>query len=171
MKKVFLILIIGLAGNSIFAQKEFVTAWYQIVPGAQIAIIQGTSNDGLDSNSWDVKKYREGEILLAFALTSDVYYCFDPEGRMVKVRGKTSLRKILISGQPGYIEKDFKVNDKVTLLGKQTIWVSGINLQTKRAMILLKDGSKASVDLTGLKFYTKWFDFISMGRPYVEAKP
>lgn len=171
MKKSVLILILIIAGSRIFAQKEFTTAWYQIVTGAQIAIIQGTSNDGLDSNGWDVKTYKEGEILLAFALTNDVYYCFDPEGRMVKVKGKSSLRKILYSGQPGYIDKDFKVNDKITLYGKQTIWISVINLQAKRAMILLKDGTKAGVDMTGLKFYTRWFDYISMGRPYVVAKP
>jgi hypothetical protein len=171
MKKFFLLLILLITGCSIYAQKEFTTAWYQIVPGAQIAIIQGTSNDGLDSNSWDVKKYKEGEILLAFAFTNDIYYCFDPEGRMVKVKGKNSLRKILYTGQPGYIDNDFRVNDKITLYGKQTIWISAVNLQAKRAMILLKDGTKAGVDMAGLKFYTKWFDYISIGRPYEEAKP
>ena len=172
MKKSILLLILLFTGSCIYAQKEFSTGWCQIVAGAQIAIIQGTSNDnGIDSNSWDVKTYKEGEILLAFAYSNDVYYCFDPVGRMVKVKGKSSLRKILYTGQPGYIDKDFRVNDKVTLYGKQTIWISAVNLQAQRAMILLKDGTKAGVDMPGLKFYTRWFDNISIGRPFVVAKP
>lgn len=171
MKKSAILVILLLFGSRIFAQKELAVAWYQIAPGAQVAIIQGNSNDGQDSNSWELKSYKEGEILLAFALTNDVYYCFDPEGRMVKVKGKAGLRKIIVSGQPGYIENDFRVNDKVTLYGKQTIWVSAIDMQAKRAMILLKDGTKAGVSTLGLKLYTRWFDLISMGRPFVIAKP
>ena len=171
MKKPAIILILFILGCRIYAQKDLAAAWYQIAPGAQVAIIQGTSNDGLDSNSWDTKSYKEGEILLAFSFVNDIYYCFDPEGRMVKVKGKTGLRKIIVPGQPGYIERDFKVNDKVTLIGPQTVWISAIDMQAKRAMILLKDGTKASVDITGLKLYTKWFDFISIGRPFVIAKP
>ena len=171
MKKSAILLILLIFGCKILAQPSFTTSWYQISPGAQVAIIQGTSNDGVDSNSWDVKTYKEGEILLAFAFTNDVYYCFDPEGRMVKVKGKAGLRKILITGQPGYIEKDFKVNDKITLYGKQSIWISAIDMQAKRAMILLKDGTKAGVNVPGLKLYTKWFDLISIGRPFEVAKP
>ena len=171
MKKSVIIIILLIFGCRVFAQKDLATAWYQITPGAQVAIIQGTSNDLLDSNSWDTKTYKEGEILLVFAFVNDVYYCFDPEGRMVKVKGKTGLRKIIVPGQPGYIERDFKVNDKVTLNGSRTVWISAMDMQGKRAMILLNDGTKAGVDITGLKLYTKWFDFISLGRPYVVAKP
>lgn len=171
MKKSAILLILLIFGSRVFAQKDLTAAWYYIAPGAQVAVIQGTSNDGLDSNSWDVKSYKEGEILLAFAFVNDVYYCFDPEGRMVKVKGKAGLRKILIPGQPGYIEKDFKVNDKVTLYGKQTVWISVTNMPSNRAMIMLKDGTKAGVDMPGLKFYTRWFDFISIGRPFVVIQP
>jgi hypothetical protein len=171
MKKLFMILFLLVAGSSSHAQKEFTAAWYQIIPGAQIAILQGNSNEPADSNSWDVKRYKEGEILLAFAFSNNDYYCFDPEGRMVKVKGKSSLRKIVYSGQPGYIEKDFRVNDKITLYGKQTLWINGINLPGNRAMILLKDGTRAGVDMDGLKTYTRWYDYMSIGRPYVVAKP
>ena len=171
MKKLVVLIVLLIIGSKIFAQKDFDAAWYQITPGTQVAIIQGTSNDGLDSNSWDTKTYKEGEILLAFAFANEVYYCFDPEGRMVKVKGKAGLRKIQITGQPGYIERDFRVNDKITLYGQQTVWISAINTEAKRANILLKDGTKASVDIMGLKFYTKWFDYISVGRPFVVAKP
>jgi hypothetical protein len=171
MKKSVIFIILIIIGCSIYAQKDFTAAWYQITPGAQAAIIQGNSNDLPDSNSWDTKTYKEGEILLAFAFVNDLYYCFDPEGRMVKVKGKTGLRKIQGAGQPGYIENDYRVNDKVTLHGPRTVWISAIDMQSKRAMILLNDGTKAGVDVAGLKLYTKWFDFISMGRPFVIAKP
>jgi hypothetical protein len=171
MKKTVLLLILLIFVSRIFAQKDLVPSWYQITRGAQVAIIQGTSNDGLDSNSWDVKSYREGEILLAYAYLNDVYYCFDPEGRMVKVKGKTGLKKIMIPGKPGYFEKEYTVNDKITLYGKQAIWITSMDLKTKRAIILLKDGTKTGVEITGLKLYTKWFDFLSVGRPFIVAKP
>jgi hypothetical protein len=171
MKNSALLIILLIFGSSMYAQTTFTTAWYQINPGAQVAVIQGTSNDGLDSNGWDVKTYREGEILLAFAFTNDTYFCFDPEGRMVKVKGKAGLKKILITGQPGYIEKDFTVNDKITLYGKQTLWIASIDFYAKKAMILMKDGTKASTKTDGLKLYTKWFDFLSVGRPFIVAKP
>jgi hypothetical protein len=153
MKKIILSLSIVLfVALSSFGQTEaFSTGWYMVKSGAQLKVVQGNSDDAYNKTDWTTISYSANEVLIAFNFQKDKYYCYDPEGRVVIVKGKASLQKIDVVGRPGHIIEEVKLG---------LVWLTGFNAATKTATILLADGQKMEIPQSSIQDLKEYFDLM-----------
>jgi hypothetical protein len=162
MKKIVLTFsIVLLAVLSSFAQSEaFTTGWYVVKSGAQVKVIQGNTDDAHDNVDWAQITYSANEVLIAFNFAKDKYYCYDPNGRIVIVKGKVSLQKIETPGRPGHIIEAVKLGLDHSLPAGSNVWLTGFNAATKTATILLADGQKAEIPQSSIEDLKEYFDLM-----------
>jgi hypothetical protein len=162
MKKKFLSLSIALfVVLSTFGQTEtFSTGWYMVKSGAQVKVVQGNSSDAHNERDWTIISYSANEVLIAFNFQKDKYYCYDPEGRVVIVKGKASLQKIDAAGRPGHILENVKLGLDHTLETGNNVWLTGFNPAAKSATILLSDGQKAEIPQSSIQDLKEYFDIM-----------
>ncbi|HBX52875.1 MAG TPA: hypothetical protein DEH02_17560 [Bacteroidales bacterium] len=142
-----------------FSQTEaFTTGWYQVLTGAQVKVIQGNSYDTQNKVDWTGINYASSEVLLVFNFSKDIYYCYDPDGRLVLVKGKASLKKIEIPGRPARITQEVKIGLDISLSSGNNVWLTGFNAANKTAQILLQDGSKVDVPQESITDLKDFFD-------------
>lgn len=144
VKFITLILVLFFSANA-KSQVDTSVGWYQILPEAQVKVILGNSSD--NSNKIDISSitYSVNEVLLVFAFSKDVYYCYDPDGRMVLIKGKASLKRITLVGRPVTIISEVSIGLETKLKVGNNVWLIGFNSANKTATILLADGTKADV--------------------------
>lgn len=146
---------------SSFAQTEaFTPGWYMVKSGAQVQVIQGNSDDELYEVDWTQISYSANEVLLVFDFTKDKYYCFDPQGRVVMVKGKTSLEKIETIGRAVPIIKGVKISNDLRLGIGNNVWLVELNAATKTATILLADGQKVEIPQSCIQDLKEYYDII-----------
>lgn len=154
-----ILFIFSLAIISTFnAQTEpFQPGWYMVKSGAQLKVVQGNSDDieyretRLD---WKDLTYDENEVLLVFNYSKDKYYCYDPEGRVVLVKGSESLKKIDIAGRPGQIVDEsgsVQIGLDMSLNSGNNVWITGFNPATKTVIVLLVDGQKVEIPQSSIQ--------------------
>jgi hypothetical protein len=162
MKKIILSLSIVLfVALSSFGQTEaFSTGWYMVKSGAQLKVVQGNSDDAYNKTDWTTISYSANEVLIAFNFQKDKYYCYDPEGRVVIVKGKASLQKIDVVGRPGHIIEEVKLGLDHTLVVGNNVWLTGFNAATKTATILLADGQKMEIPQSSIQDLKEYFDLM-----------
>lgn len=172
MKKLFILfLIVFVASSSINAQTEvFAAGWHIVKSGAQVKVIQGNSNDAYNSTDWHLISYGHNEVLLAFSFSKDKYYCYDPEGRIVIVKGKESLQKIDVAGRPGHIIEEVKLGLDASLNNGNNVWLTGFNPTTKTATILLADGQKAEIPQSSIQDLKEFFDIMDRSIEWITVE-
>jgi len=99
--------------------------------------------------------------LLVFNFSKDIYYCYDPDGRLVLVKGKASLKKIDVPGRPAKIKEAVKVGLDVVLKADNNVWLVGYNSTDNTAQVLLQDGTKVSIPTSKIDDLKEVFDYIS----------
>lgn len=162
MKKIFITLfIVYITTLSVKSQTEvFSPGWHIVKSGAQLKVVQGNSSDAFNNADWHLVNYSHNEVLLAFNFSKDKYYCYDPDGRIVIVKGKASLQKIDVVGRPAYIIEDVKLGLDATLHSGNNVWLTGFNATTKTATILLVDGQKAEIPQSSIIDLKDHFDMM-----------
>jgi len=162
MKKIlFTLSLIAVFAFTTFAQTEvFQPGWYLVKSGAQVKVIQGNSEDATLEKDWTLISYSANEVLLVFNFSKDKYYCYDPDGRIVMVKGKTSLEKIDAPGRPGRIIEEVKLNLDQTLDVDNNVWLTGFNASTKTANILLSNGQKAEIPQSSIQDLKEYYDLM-----------
>lgn len=146
---------------SIKSQTEtFSPGWYIVKTGAQVKVIQGNSMDVIRETDWHQISYGHNEVLLVFNFSKDKYYCYDAEGRIVLVKGKTDLQKIEVVGRPGFITEDVQLNLDASLHPGNHVWITGFNASIKTASILLADGQKAEIPQNSIEDLKVHFDLM-----------
>lgn len=165
MKKLILTFSIVLfAALSSFAQTDaFSTGWYMVKSGAQLKVIQGNSDDAhnqTDTTGNPAYSYSANEVLIVFNFSKDKYYCYDPNGRIVMVKGKASLQKIDVAGRPGHIKERVNLGLDHSLSKDNNVWLTGYNAATKTATILLADGQKADIPQDSIEDLKVYFDLM-----------
>ena len=160
MKRSFYLgLLFLLITNFSFTQTDVFTAgWYQVLSNAQVKVITGNSSDAVNEVIFSDITYNANEVLLVFNFSKDVYYCYDPEGRLVLVKGKGSLKKIESIGRPGYVLEEVKIGLDITLVEGNNVWIVGYNASDKTTQVLLNDGSKVSIPQSSIEDLKDWFD-------------
>lgn len=142
------------------AQDVFTTGWYMVKSGAQVKVVQGNSDDANDEFDWTTINYSANEVLIAFNFQKDKYYCYDPEGRVVLVKGKASLQKIEVTGRPVHVLEDVKIGLDAGLQRGNNVWLTGFNAANKTAMILLSDGQNAEIPQSSIQDLKDYFDIL-----------
>lgn len=162
MKKLFLTLLIAFVCKlSVNSQTDlFTPGWHIVKTGAQVKVVQGNSKDTHDKLDWHLLSYGHNEVLLVFNFSKDKYYCFDPEGRIVIVKGKAFLQKIDMAGRAAHIIEEVKLGLDATLSVGNNVWLTGFNSTTKTATILLSDGQKADVPQSSIQDLKEYFDIM-----------
>ena len=162
MKKIiFTLSLIAVFAITAFAQTEvFQPGWHMVKIGAQVKVVQGNSDDATLETDWTLISYSANEVLLAFNFSKDKYYCYDPEGRIVMVKGKASLDKIDVPGRPGHIIEDVKLNLDQSLVVGNNVWLTGFNATTKTANILLTNGQKAEIPQSSIQDLKEYHDLM-----------
>jgi len=146
---------------SAFSQTDvFSPGWFILKSGAMVKVIQGNSDDAHNQTDWSQISYSANEVLLAFNFSKDKFYCYDPEGRVVIVKGKTNLKKIEIAGRPAHITEEVKLGLDHTLTIGNNVWLTAFNAATKTATILLADGQKAEVPQSSIQDLKEYFDIM-----------
>ncbi len=134
--------------------------WYMVKSGAQVKVIQGNSDDAYGKVDWSQITYSANEVLIVFNFARDKYYCYDPNGRIVLVKGKASLQKIDAPGRPGHINEEVKLGLDHSLRRGNNVWLTGFNPTTKTAIILLADGQKAEIPQSSIQDLKEYFDMM-----------
>lgn len=163
MKKLILSLslVLFIALNSFSQTEGFSTGWYIVKSGATTGVIKGNSADVSNKVDWKKIGYSVNEVLLAFDFSKDIYYCYDPDGRVVLVKGKASLQKITVPGRPGNITEDVKLGLDLTLHNGNNVWLTDFNAAAKTATILLVDGNKVDIPQTSIRDNKDYFDSLT----------
>lgn len=143
MKKTITLIIVAifLAMQTKSQTTEITHGWYQVLSGAQVKVIQGNSDDVSLKTDWSAISFSANEVLLVFNFSKDKYYCYDPEGRIVIVKGKAGLKPITATGRPGHILQEVKIGLDLVLNVGNNVWLVGFNAANKTAKILMADGS------------------------------
>jgi hypothetical protein len=158
-RSIYLGLFFLLITNFSFTQSDVFTAgWYQVLTNAQVKVIKGNSTDVVNDVMFSNITYNANEVLLVFNFSKDIYYCHDPEGRLVLVKGKLALKKIDTIGRPGYILEEVKIGLDISLVQGNNVWIIGYNASDKTTQILLNDGSKVSIPQNSIQDLKEWFD-------------
>lgn len=162
MKKIFIaVCIIFVATTSVLGQTElFSPGWYLVKAGAQVKVVQGNSSDEQNKVDWHEISYSHNEVLLVFNFSKDKYYCHDPEGRVVIVKGQNSLQKITVNGRPVLITEDVNLGLDTKLHYGNNVWLTGFNATTKTAIILLENGQKTEIPQTSIQDLKEYFDLM-----------
>jgi hypothetical protein len=162
MKKIILTLsIVIFTSLSSFAQTDTISlGWYMVKSGAQVKVIQGNSDDVIRKIDWSNITYAANEVLIVFLFAKNNYYCYDPNGRIVMVKGKASLQKIDSKGRPGHINEHVKIGLDHSLSQGNNVWLTGFNPATKTATILLADGQKVDISQSSIQDLKEYFDMM-----------
>jgi hypothetical protein len=154
MKTKFLlipVIIFFMFSAQIFSQAiTFKTSWYHVLSGAKIKVVKPNSADISSKKNLSVINYGDNEVLLAFYFEDDKYYCFDPDARIVIVKGAASLKKIETAGRAVKISTSVIVNSSVTLGVGNNVWLVGYNSDETKAKILLNDGITYEIPATSI---------------------
>ena len=146
---------------SALAQTEtFSPGWYLVKSGAQVKVVKGNSDDAHNETDWTQFSYGANEVLLVFNFSKDKYYSHDPDGRVVMIKGKTSLQKIDVPGRPGHITETVKLGLDHSLSKGSNVWLTGYNAATKTAIILLADGQKAEIPESSIQDLKEYLDLM-----------
>ena len=158
-KSLYLLVLFVIISKFSFTQADvFSAGWYQVLTNAQVKVIKGNYYDAVNEVLFTDLTYNANEVLLVFNFSKDIYYCYDPEGRLVLVKGKLSLKKIDTIGRPGYILEEVKIGLDISLVQGNNVWIVGNNASDKTTQILLNDGSKVSIPQNSIRDLKEWLD-------------
>lgn len=159
-KLTFLALCFIMITNAYSQTEQFVVGWYQVLSGAQVKVVQGNSDDANEKTDWTATSYAANEVLLAFNFSKDKYYCYDPDGRVVLVKGKGSLKKIDMLGRPARITQEVKIGLDLSIGEGNNVWLVGFNPTNKTAKILLANGTVQEVPQDSVQDLKDYMDLM-----------
>lgn len=131
--------------------------WHLVTAGTEVMVIQGNSNDAIKNNNINEIIYSQNEAVFVFMKSDNIYYCFDPEGRLVLFKG-AALYKVTVEGRPMMVREKTRINLNQTLSAGNNVWVVGFDPSKKSATILLNDGKTVDILETSLKDFKDYFD-------------
>ncbi len=163
-KSLFVTVLVVLIQLTVFSQNEsFVPGWYIIQSEATYSVVMPSSNDMIqnEDGSYTYPNYDDlpmaaGEVVLAFDLNKDKYYCFDPMGRMVVFNGANSLVKapLVVGCSVGLM------NESIQLIGGEELsegsyyWIVGQDLSKSTVTIMINKNQKLEIPQTKITLLT-----------------
>lgn len=163
MKKIILILIPLLSIISSFAQTvTFTPGWYIVEKGASYASydplqlvggIESATTDG-DSIADILFGLKAGEAVFASELSSDIYYCFDPSGTPILIKGKHSLTKAPSGFGVGIIISEIQLLSGASVSEGMYVWIVGQDVAKQTIKIQLNNNSTLEIPESKISLLT-----------------
>lgn len=129
MRKTFLLTTALLFAIFSFGQTTTFTAgWYIVEKGATytdydpIDLASGKDATAVEGEMFALKA---GETVFVTELSGDVYYCFDPSGTPILIKGKTSLTKAPTGFGVGIIAAEIQLLSGESLTAGMYVWIIG----------------------------------------------
>jgi hypothetical protein len=159
MKKIiFISIFAGICFISKSQNQAISLGWHMLKSGAQVKVIQGNSGAVSSNYNWSQINYENNEVLNVFNVSKDKYYCYDPEGRIILVKGQSPLQKIEMQGRPVVLVEEVKIGLDKKFQKGNFVWLIGFNSSTKTASILLSDGSVIEIPQNSAQDLKEYFD-------------
>lgn len=131
------------------------TGWYIIEPGAQYAEydpFEPEKNINIDSEA--TLNLYTGEVVFVTDFTNDVYYCFDPSGNTIIIRGKASLTRAPEGAGVGIMLKDIQLISGNTITAGMFVWIVGQDIGRQTISIRLADEKTYEIPQTQIELLT-----------------
>ena len=170
MKSLYLFFILSFVSISTFAQ-DFVPGYYIIEPKAEY-YVNNPSGDDVGDFLTKVKVTEtieadydlyvaeltmiEGEVVFATDFSKDIYYAYDPNGRMVAIKGQKSLTKAPIApgNGVGHIIETIQLISGDELKEGMYVWIIGQDLTKSTITILTSKGQKFEIPQSKIELFT-----------------
>lgn len=131
------------------------TGWYIIEQGAQYAEydpFEPEKNVNVDSET--TLSLYTGEVIFVTDFTNDVYYCFDPSGNTIIIKGKASLTKAPEGAGVGIMLKDIQLISGNTITAGMFVWIVGQDIGKQTISIRLADEKTYEIPQTQIELLT-----------------
>ena len=140
MKKIALVLAIVLSNITAFSQTNtFVPGWYIVEKGATysdydpIELASGVEMS-IDSIVFTLNA---GEVVFVTENTGDTYFCFDPSGTPILIKGKTALTKAPNGFGVGIIASEIQLLSGDNISAGMYVWIIGQDVAKQTIKIQL----------------------------------
>jgi hypothetical protein len=168
MKKYLLIFILSFLGKNSFAQDTtiiigFVPGYYIINSNAQYAVVMYSSADfymdetGLVATDDSISIImKAGEVVVAFELSNDKYYCFDPNGRMLVFQGNKCLTRAPLKKGSGVgkLLETIELIDGGSLMAGAYYWIVGQDITKSTITIQVENGTTMEIPQSKIQLYS-----------------
>jgi hypothetical protein len=162
MKNIFALLFLMVLSTtySLSQDSTFVPGYYIIEEGALYTVVQAGGGDYeyYDDCYWQKTGLlmKQGEVVIAFEFTKGIYYCFDPQGRMLAFKGKASLTKAPLKpgSGVGYMTETIQLIDGSELSEGSYFWIIGQDLVTSTITIQVQGGATYSIPQAKITLFT-----------------
>lgn len=154
MKQIPIVFLMLFTAVNAFAQSN-ITGWYIIEQGAQYAEydpFEPEKDVNIDSGI-QLSLYT-GEVVFVTDFSNDVYYCFDPSGNTIVIRGKTSLTKAPEGAGVGIMLKDIQLISGNTITAGMFVWIVGQDIGKQTISIRLEDEKTYEIPQTQIELLT-----------------
>jgi hypothetical protein len=158
MKKMFLLITALLLTIFSFGQSTTFTAgWYIVEKGATytdydlIELASGKDATDVEGVAFVLKA---GEAVFATELSGDVYYCFDPSGTPILIKGKTALTKAPTGFGVGIIVAEIQLLSGESLTAGMYVWIIGQDIAKQTIKIQINNGEVLEIPETKIALLT-----------------
>jgi hypothetical protein len=149
MKKTSLLIVAVLLTCGAFAQ-TFTAGWYIVEKGAQFSaydiwdLAQGKTPAEEEMNFG----LKTGETVFVTELKGDVYYCFDPSGKPLLIKGKNVLSKTPVGFGIGVVTEEILLLSGESLVGGMFVWIVGQDVGKQTIKVQLENNTTLDVPET-----------------------
>jgi hypothetical protein len=158
MRKTFLLTTALLLTIYSFGQTTTFTAgWYIVEKSATytdydpIDLALGKDATSVES---DIFLLKAGETVFATELSGDVYYCFDPSGTPILIKGKTALTKAPTGFGVGLIAAEIQLLSGESLTAGMYVWIIGQDIVKQTIKIQIGNGEVLEIPETKIALLT-----------------
>ena len=158
MRKTFLLTAALLLTIFSFGQTAtFIPGWYIVEKGATYAdydpIDLATGKDATEDEA-DIFVLKAGEAVFVTELSGEIYYCFDPSGTPILIKGKTALTKAPTGFGVGIIAAEIQLLSGESLSTGMYVWIVGQDIAKQTIKIQLSNNEMLEIPETKIALLT-----------------
>jgi hypothetical protein len=154
LKHLIIIAIALFTSVNISAQTN-TAGWYIVEQGAQYAEYDPfePEKDANGDSGTQLTLYT-GEVVFVTEYTNNLYYCFDPSGNTIVVKGAESLKKAPEGAGVGIILNDIQLISGNTISAGMFVWITGQDIGKQTIRIQLDDNKAYDVPQSQIELLT-----------------
>jgi hypothetical protein len=158
MLKTLLLVTTFLFVNLSFGQTStFVPGWFIVEKGASYTnydLLNFAFGGEAINNQENLFALKVGETVFATDFSGDVYYCFDPTGTPILIKGKASLTKATTGFGVGIIVSAIQLVSGESLEPGMFVWITGQDVVKQTITIKLADQEVLEIPETKIALLT-----------------
>jgi hypothetical protein len=161
MKRTFLLIAMCIMTFiSVGQTTTFTPGWYIVEKGATyasydpITLASGIDESFMDSSISIIFGLKAGETVFATELSADIFYCYDPSGTPILIKGKQALTKAPQGFGVGIISSEIQLLSGVTLTEGMYVWIIGQDVAKQTIKIQLSSNQILDIPETKIGLLT-----------------